>query len=110
MKSFKNVILLLGILFLGAANAFANEIENINGFIPRMEYFVGRELATVRVWNDTFRPIVCSGTAFGQTRSGMVVNAWMANMVIYPGMFVNLYVYSNFYDPFVRAHAQVRCF
>ena len=78
-------------------------------FVPQMEYFVNREVAVARVWNTTFRPIVCSGQAFGRTYQGVVLNAWINNVVIYPGVSADAYVHSNFYDPMVQAWAQVDC-
>jgi hypothetical protein len=78
-------------------------------FIPQMEYFVNREVAVARVWNNTYNTIVCSGQAFGRTYQGVVLNAWINNMVIYPGAYAEAYVHSNFYDPMIQAWAQVDC-
>ena len=74
-----------------------------------MQFFVNREVAVVQVWNTTGRPIVCSGTAFGRTYQGVVLNAWINGLVVYPGAFANAYVYSNFYDPMVQSWAQIDC-
>lgn len=80
-----------------------------HAFIPRMEFFVNREVAVTRVWNTTMRPIVCNGQAFGRTWQGVVLNSWINGLVIYPGAAAEAYVYSNFYDPMIQAWAQVDC-
>jgi hypothetical protein len=79
------------------------------GFIPQMSYFVNREVATVQVWNTSGRPFICSGVAYGQTYNGLQLNAWFNNLYVYPGASAEAYVYSNFYDPFVSAWAQIDC-
>ena len=78
-------------------------------FVPQMQFFVNREIGIARVFNTTFRPIVCSGMAFGRTYNGVVLNAYANNLVIYPNSFVNVYVHSNFYDPMAVAWAQINC-
>ncbi len=78
-------------------------------FIPRMNFFVNREVAIARVWNTTHGPIVCNGQAFGRTRHGVVLNSWVHHLVIYPMTSVDVYVHSNFYDPFVQAWASINC-
>jgi len=78
-------------------------------FAPRMEFFVNREVAISRVWNNTYRPIVCSGQAFGRTYQGVVLNFWVNQIVVYPNTFVEVYVHSNFYDPMASAWAQMDC-
>lgn len=78
-------------------------------FIPAMNFFVNRDIATSRVFNTAAFPIVCSGQAFGQTYSGVVLNMWINNMVIYPGQWADATVFSNYYDPFTRAWAHVSC-
>jgi len=77
-------------------------------FVPSMEFFVNREVAVARVWNTTYRPIACSGYAFGRTYQGVVLNSW-ANVTVYPGAYVDVFVYSNFYDPMVQSWAQIDC-
>lgn len=78
-------------------------------FIPRMEFFVNREVAVARVWNTTHRPIVCHGQAFGRTWQGVVLNSWVNGLVIYPNSSVNVYVHSNYYDPMLQAWAHIDC-
>jgi hypothetical protein len=78
-------------------------------FAPQLEFYVNREVAVSRVWNNTFRPIVCSGQAFGRTYSGVVLNSWVNQIVIYPNTYVEVYVHSNFYDPMLQAWAQIDC-
>ncbi len=96
MKKFFVVALFLVVLSAGA-------------FIPQMSFQVRRDVAIVRVFNQTYYPAVCSGQAFGYTYSGLMLNAWMNNMAIYPGQWVDLYVYTNYYDPFVNANASIFC-
>jgi hypothetical protein len=95
-------LILSAVLFLGLSSS-------VFAFIPQMSYFVNGEVATTRVFNTTNRPFICSGTAFGQTNSGMVLSAWFNQIYVAPGMFANAYVYTNYYDPFFRAWAQVDC-
>jgi hypothetical protein len=78
-------------------------------FYPQMSFFVNPEVATARVFNSSNQPIICSGYAYGQTYRGMVLNAWFNSMYIMPGSFADSYVYTNYYDPFARAWAQVDC-
>lgn len=78
-------------------------------FIPQMEFYVNREVAVARVWNTSFRPIVCSGQAFGRTYQGVVLNSWINGLVVYPSASADVYVYSNFYDPMSQAWAQIDC-
>jgi hypothetical protein len=83
--------------------------ETVFAFTPRLEFFVNREVAIARVWNTNFRPIVCSGMAFGRTYQGVVLNAYANNLVIYPNASVDIYVHSNYYDPMAVAWAQIDC-
>ena len=95
-------------LFL-TAFIFLTFSSSVFAFVPRMRFFVNREVAIARVFNQTGRPFVCSGTAFGQTYSGYVLNSWFNQIYVLPGMYADAYVYSNYYDPFVSAWAQVEC-
>lgn len=79
-----------------------------NAFVPSMEFFVNRELAIARVWNTTPRPILCSGYAFGRTFRGVDLNSWV-NITVQPGVYVDVYVYSNIYDPMIQSWAQIDC-
>ena len=95
--------------FILSAVAFLTLSSSAFAFVPQMEFFVNREVATARVWNTTYRPIVCNGNAFGRTYQGVVLNSWVNSLVIYPGASVNVYVHSNFYDPMIQAWAQIDC-
>jgi hypothetical protein len=88
-------------LFILSLNAFA--------FMPQLSFFVNNQVATTRVWNTANQPLICSGYAFGQTYNGIVLNSWFNSLYIMPGMYADAYVYSNYYDPFARAWAQVDC-
>jgi hypothetical protein len=92
-----------------AAIAALTISSSAHAFIPQTQTFVNREVAVVRVWNISVRPIVCSGYAFGRTWNGVVLNAWMSRVLVYPGASVDVYVHSNFYDPMVQAWAQIDC-
>ena len=92
-----------------AATLFTLLTSSVFAFVPQLSFFVNREVATSRVFNNTARPFICSGMAFGQTYNGVVLNAWFNQIYVAPGMFADAYVYSNYYDPFARAWAQVDC-
>lgn len=74
-----------------------------------MSFFVNGETAVARVFNNTGRPFICEGTAFGQTYGGAVLNAWFSQIYVTPGMFADAYVYTNGRDPFINSWAQVDC-
>lgn len=78
-------------------------------FIPETRIFVNREVAVIRVLNTTYLPITCSGIAYGRTRSGVVLNAWMIQTYIYPNSYAEIYIHSNIYDPMAQAWTQIDC-
>ena len=82
---------------------------NAQAFVPLVQTFVNRDLAIVRVWNTTARPIVCSGVVYGRTQKGVTLNTWVNQKVISQNTFVEVYVRSNYYDPMVQAWAQLNC-
>lgn len=88
---------------------FCTLSTSVFAFVPQMNFFVNREVATVRVWNTSGAPIVCNGSAFGQTFNGMIYQSWINQVYIAPGVFVEAYAYTNYYDPFARAWAQIDC-
>lgn len=95
-------LILAGAVFLTlSSSAFA--------FIPQIHFYVNREVAVSRVWNTTNLPMVCNGYAYGQTYRGVVLNSWVNNLVINPGVYAEVYVHSNFYDPMAQAWAQIDC-
>lgn len=89
--------------------AFVAITSSAFAFAPSMSFFVDREIATARVWNTSHRPIVCYGNAFGQTFSGVVLSSYINGLVIYPNRLVDIYVHSNYYDPFSTAWANIDC-
>ena len=95
-------LILSAVVFLGLTSS-------VFAFIPQMSFFVNGEVATARIFNNTMRPFTCSGTAFGQTYNRVVLNVWFNQIYVTPGMYVDTYVYSNYYDPFTYAWAQVDC-
>lgn len=97
----KKMLLSLGAFVALTSTAFA--------FIPSMNFFVNNEVATARVWNTAHAPIVCYGQAFGQTYSGVVLSSSINGLVVYPNRIVDIYVHSNFYDPFIQAWANIDC-
>ena len=95
-------------LFVSAL-LFITLSSSVFAFTPQMSFFVNGTTAISRVFNNTGRPFICSGTAFGQTYNGVILNSWFNQIYVTPGMFADAYVYSNYYDPFARAWAQVDC-
>lgn len=102
----KNIFLktILGLyLVIVSGEAFA--------FYPQMQVFVSPQVATVRVFNQSYYPIVCSGVVYGRTYYGYVGQVWENNVWVYPGQFNDLYVYATnpYYDPMVQAWANLDC-
>jgi len=91
------------------ASIFLGLTSSVFAFAPQMGFYVNRDVAISRVFNYTRRPLVCSGNAFGRTYSGYVLNSWFNQLHVAPGMFADAYVYTNVYDPFMSAWAQVDC-
>lgn len=83
--------------------------SSVFAFIPHMNFFVNREVGTARIFNNTARPFVCSGYAYGMTMNRVVLNSWFNQIYVAPGMYAYAYVYSNYYDPFVNVWAHVDC-
>ena len=96
-------------LFLAFIVSLTFVSTSVNAFVPQMSFFVSTTIATTRVFNYTGRPVVCSGVAYGQTYQGVVLNSWFNQIYVAPGVFADAYVYSNVYDPFARAWAEVDC-
>lgn len=92
-----------------SAIIFATLTSSAFAFVPQMGFFVNGEVAVVRIINNTGRPFICSGNAYGQTYRGMVLNSWFNQIYVSPGMYAETYVYSNYYDPFMRAWAYADC-
>ena len=95
--------------FILSVMAFLTISTTASAFVPQMQFFVNREVAIARVFNTTFRPVACTGVAFGRTYQGVVLNSYANNVVVYPNSSVDVYVHSNFYDPMVQAWAQINC-
>lgn len=64
---------------------------------------------TATVVNQSFRPIICSGYVYGQIQFGTTVHSWMNQQVIQPGQHANIYVYTNYAQPFVNGWADINC-
>lgn len=96
-------------LMLSVVIVFTLAASTAHAFIPQMSYFVNREVAVTKVWNTTYRNITCYGQAYGRTWQGVVLNSYVNGIVIFPGQAVDVYVYSNYYDPMVQAWAQIDC-
>lgn len=94
---------------LTAAILTAAFTTNANAFIPQMSFNVNGVVAIARVWNTSFRPIVCNGVAYGRTFQGVVLNSWVNSLVVAPNGFVEVYVTSNYYDPMASAWAEMNC-
>lgn len=95
--------------FILSAIAFLTLSTQAIAFVPQMSFYVSREVATARIWNTTAQPMICYGQAFGQTWQGVVLNSWVNGVVVYPNVSVDVYVHSNFYDPFVTVWANIDC-
>ena len=80
-----------------------------NGWSANVQISVQRTRMTATMVNRMNRPIVCRGKVFGRTASGVVLNSWVNNIVIWPGNFHHSYVHSNYADPIVNGWANVRC-
>lgn len=92
-----------------ATAMFLTLSSTVSAFVPHMNFFVNREVATARIFNNTGRAFVCSGTAYGMTMNHVVLNSWFNQIYVAPGMYAYAHVYSNYYDPFVNVWAQVDC-
>jgi hypothetical protein len=97
----KIILSMTFILLTNATSAFA--------FVPQMSFNVNGYVAVARVWNTSFRPIVCNGVAYGSTMQGVVLNSWVNSLIISPNTFVEVYVYSNVYDPMTNSWAEIDC-
>lgn len=97
----KKLILSVFALLVVSSQAFA--------FVPQVQILVNREVVVARVWNTNYRPIICSGQAFGRTYQGVVLNSWVTGLVIYPNVSADVYVHSNYYDPMIQGWAQINC-
>lgn len=61
------------------------------------------------VINNQYRPIICSGYAYGRTFYGNVFNSYMNNVVVYPGNHAQVFVYNYNSNGFVNAWSDIRC-
>ena len=95
-------IILLTIAVLTLSN-------NAHAFAPLTQTFINREVALVRVWNTTARPVICNGVVFGRTKKGVAINSWMNQVIVSQNNFVEVYIRSNYYDPMVQVRAQINC-
>ena len=87
-----------------ASSAQAYTTWQANAYIS-----VNQLRVTATVVNQSFRPVVCSGYVYGQIQFGPTLNSWMNHQVIYPGQHANIYVYTNYAQPFVNGWADIRC-
>ncbi len=83
---------------------------NCLAFMMPVQVFFTPTYAEARVYNNLFRPIVCSGAVQGILSNGIPVYSYFNNMIIYPGQFGYAYAYTNFYNPFINAFANANCF
>lgn len=65
--------------------------------------------ANAQVFNHFGAPIICSGRAQGFTQFGRSYFSYLNPTVIFPGNSYQLYVYTNYYDPFINASAFIDC-
>ncbi|HLE13042.1 MAG: hypothetical protein A2504_07460 [Bdellovibrionales bacterium RIFOXYD12_FULL_39_22] len=78
-------------------------------FSPESYCSINRLDVTCSIYNPWDRPIICSGRADAITARGWQAFVFMYNQVLYPGTYRYMYLYSNYYDPFVRARARLDC-
>ena len=98
---------LLGLIFslLISGQAFANSAS----WGANAQVYVKRDEVRATIVNQFNRPIVCSGYVYGETYSGVVLNSWVNNKVIWPRNYYTVYVHSNYRDSFTDGWSEVEC-
>jgi len=90
--------LVLGALMaLSTTSVFANAYVTVNSL-----------QVTAEVVNNSYSPMVCSGRVYGQTSSGLILNAWFSQ-VIPAGGYRYAYVYTNLYGQFTNGWSDIVC-
>jgi len=98
MKVFTKAIAIYCLLFTGSVSAFY-----VNPAIT-----VTSNVVTATVVNNFRAPIMCTGQARGLAYSGYSFYSYVNEVVIFPGQWINIHVYSYF-DPFVNGAAFINC-
>lgn len=110
---FKGIILALSLIAAGQIYGFVGTHHNgqnvVGHFQAQTEVYMDRTYGNVIVHNWTYNPIVCNGKVVGLTTSGIKAYSYARGLVLYPGQYANLYVYTNNYNPFVRVVPRIRC-
>ena len=106
MKKFLSILISFFALLLISAPAQA---YYGNSFRAQAHVTFTNVQVTATIVNQSWRAVVCSGYAYGQTWSGNVYNGYMNNVVIYPGQYAYAQVYSNGFDQFVNGWSDIWC-
>ena len=80
-----------------------------NAFWVNPQISVSQTLVRVQVVNTWGMPIFCTGEARAYTFYGQFVSGYMNRALIYPGNFSFIDVYTNQFNPFVNASANIFC-
>lgn len=108
----KNIIILM--LGLCSFNLFANwgvvnPAHTVGNFPAHTEVYMDRTYGNVLVHNWNYAPIVCNGKVVGQTVSGARAFSYARGLVLYPGQYASLYVYTNNFNPFIWVRPFINC-
>ncbi|MFN8370986.1 MAG: hypothetical protein U0T83_10240 [Bacteriovoracaceae bacterium] len=85
-------------------------VLNAHAFRVKAQIQLTQTHAVASVMNYWGAPMVCSGNAAGLTVSGLYIYSYMNNVVVYPGQYAYVNVYTNIYDPFFNAVDSINCF
>ncbi len=103
MKAF-----ILGLLV--TTSAFAQYFPGPYNYFPgQAQVSVFPQQITAQVFNPFYRPVICSGTVFGRTMNGVVLNAFFAEQFMPVGASRYAFVTASYYAPFVQGWATVNC-
>lgn len=93
-------------LFLGLSIAINTHAYQ---FRANAQIYFDRVYGEARVYNGLATPIICSGNVVGLTSTGRQIYSYMNNVVVLPGMFAYISVYTNNYEPFVGVTPNIIC-
>ncbi len=85
-------------------------ILNAHAFRVKAEISLSSTYVGASVSNRWGAPMICNGNVAGLTASGVYLYSFMNQVVIYPGQYAYLQVYTNPYDPFFNAVDSINCF
>jgi hypothetical protein len=109
----KGILLAVTLIMAGQAFSYVGPHHNVQNYVgtfpAQTEVYMDRTYGNVIVHNWNYNPIVCNGKVVGLTSSGIKAFSYARGLVLYPGQYANLYVYTNNYNPFVRVVPRIRC-